>query len=109
MNRLAFSQGHELADHGGTAVALTPGWLRSEMMLEAFGVTEETWRDALEHGAPPGFAQSESPRYVGEPSRRWPPTTTEPGWNQQSRHRRAARRRSTASPTSTAPSPTPGA
>ena len=35
------------------------------MMLDAFDVTEETWRDALEHGAPPGFAQSESPRYVG--------------------------------------------
>jgi NAD(P)-dependent dehydrogenase (short-subunit alcohol dehydrogenase family) len=65
VNRLAFSQGHELAPHGGTAVALTPGWLRSEMMLEAFGVTEERWRDALEHGAPPGFAQSETPRFVG--------------------------------------------
>ena len=37
VNRLAFSQGHELAPHGATAVALTPGWLRSEMMLEAFG------------------------------------------------------------------------
>jgi NAD(P)-dependent dehydrogenase (short-subunit alcohol dehydrogenase family) len=33
VNRLAFSQGHELAPHGGTAVAITPGWLRSEMML----------------------------------------------------------------------------
>jgi len=65
VNRLAFAQGHELAPHGATAVALTPGWLRSEMMLEAFGVTEETWRDALTAGAPPGFAASESPRYVG--------------------------------------------
>jgi NAD(P)-dependent dehydrogenase (short-subunit alcohol dehydrogenase family) len=43
--RLAFSQGEELAPHGCTAVALTPGWLRSEMMLEHFGVTEENWRD----------------------------------------------------------------
>jgi NAD(P)-dependent dehydrogenase (short-subunit alcohol dehydrogenase family) len=65
VNRLAFAQGHELAPYGATAVALTPGWLRSEMMLDAFGVTEESWRDALATGAPPGFAASESPRYVG--------------------------------------------
>ena len=57
VNRLAFSQGHELEPYGATAVALTPGWLRSEMMLEAFGVAEENWRDALETDrAPPGFA-----------------------------------------------------
>ncbi|WMY77158.1 SDR family oxidoreductase [Citricoccus sp. I39-566] len=48
VDRLAFAEGHELADHGGTAVSVTPGWLRSEMMLEAFGVTEETWREASE-------------------------------------------------------------
>jgi NAD(P)-dependent dehydrogenase (short-subunit alcohol dehydrogenase family) len=65
VNRLAFSQGHELAPHGAAAVAVTPGWLRSEMMLEAFGVSEETWRDAPGRSAPPGFAVSESPRYVG--------------------------------------------
>lgn len=62
--RLAFSQARELAPHGATAVAVTPGWLRSEMMLEAFGVTEANWRDA----APiqPHFAAiSESPRFVG--------------------------------------------
>lgn len=62
VNRLAFSQGHELAPHRATAVAITPGWLRSEMMLEAYGVTEDNWRAAA---APPGFAASESPRYVG--------------------------------------------
>jgi NAD(P)-dependent dehydrogenase (short-subunit alcohol dehydrogenase family) len=61
--RLAFAQAHELAAHGATAVALTPGWLRSEMMLEAFGVTEENWRDAL--ASQPYFAISESPRFVG--------------------------------------------
>ena len=72
VNRLAFSQGHELRAHGATAVALTPGWLRSEMMLDIFGVTEANWRDALTPGAvggyppaPEGFATSESPRYVG--------------------------------------------
>jgi NAD(P)-dependent dehydrogenase (short-subunit alcohol dehydrogenase family) len=70
VNRLAFSQGHELAPRGGTAIAITPGWLRSEMMLDAFGVTEEDWRKALDERpgrfrAPPDFALSESPRYVG--------------------------------------------
>jgi NAD(P)-dependent dehydrogenase (short-subunit alcohol dehydrogenase family) len=73
VNRLAFSQGHELAPFGATAVAITPGWLRSEMMLDNYGVSEDNWRDALDpsraqHGrpvAPPDFAQSESPRYVG--------------------------------------------
>ena len=43
--RLAFTQGAELAPHGCSAVALTPGWLRSEMMLENYGVTEANWRD----------------------------------------------------------------
>ena len=65
VNRLAFSQGHELRAHGATVVALTPGWLRSELMLEAFGVQESSWRDALKGRAPPDFALSESPRYVG--------------------------------------------
>jgi NAD(P)-dependent dehydrogenase (short-subunit alcohol dehydrogenase family) len=47
VNRLAFSAGHELAPFGATAVAITPGWLRSEMMLDNFGVSEQNWRDAL--------------------------------------------------------------
>ena len=64
VNRLAFSQGHELAAHGATAVALTPGWLRSEMMLQNYGVTEDNWRDGA--SVNPHFAAiSESPRYVG--------------------------------------------
>jgi NAD(P)-dependent dehydrogenase (short-subunit alcohol dehydrogenase family) len=61
--RLAFAQAHELEGHGATAVALTPGWMRSEIMLEAFGVTEATWRDALERQ--PHFAISETPRFTG--------------------------------------------
>ncbi|MFJ2901621.1 SDR family oxidoreductase [Streptomyces sp. NPDC087212] len=61
--RMAFSLGHELGPRGATALALTPGWLRSEMMLDHFGVTEPTWRDALDRV--PHFAISESPRYVG--------------------------------------------
>jgi NAD(P)-dependent dehydrogenase (short-subunit alcohol dehydrogenase family) len=61
--RMAFALGHELGPHGATAVALTPGWLRSEMMLEAFGVTEENWREAEERV--PHFGISETPSYVG--------------------------------------------
>ena len=52
----------ELADHPVTAVGVTPGWLRSEAMLDTFGVTEETWRDAC--AREPAFAISESPTYV---------------------------------------------
>jgi NAD(P)-dependent dehydrogenase (short-subunit alcohol dehydrogenase family) len=63
VSRLAFSQGQEIASLGATAVALTPGWLRSEMMLDLFGVTEATWRDAT--ADEPHFVISESPRFVG--------------------------------------------
>jgi NAD(P)-dependent dehydrogenase (short-subunit alcohol dehydrogenase family) len=63
VNRLAFAWSKELAGHGGTAVALTPGWLRSEMMLDAYGVTEENWRDAT--AKEPHFAISETPAFVG--------------------------------------------
>ena len=62
--RLAFAQGEELAPHGCAAVALSPGWMRSEMMLDIYGVTEATWRDA-ERGNPHFKAISESPRFVG--------------------------------------------
>ncbi|MFJ9076332.1 SDR family oxidoreductase [Streptomyces sp. NPDC102278] len=61
--RMAFALGHELGPRGATAVALTPGWLRSEMMLEHFGVSEANWRDALEKV--PHFGISETPAYVG--------------------------------------------
>jgi NAD(P)-dependent dehydrogenase (short-subunit alcohol dehydrogenase family) len=92
VNRLAFSLGHELAPHGGTAVSITPGFLRSEMMLEAFGVTEDTWRDALSPEradgglpvAPPDFALSESPRYVGRAVAALAADEDRARWNQQS-------------------------
>ncbi len=61
--RTAFAWAHELQPHGATAVALTPGWLRSEAMLQAFGVTEANWADATERV--PHFAISESPSFVG--------------------------------------------
>ena len=63
VNRMAFALAHELEPHGATAVSLTPGWLRSEAMLEAYGVTEENWRDATT--SQPHFAISESPAFVG--------------------------------------------
>jgi len=62
VGRIVLSLTHELRDHPVTVVGLTPGWLRSEMMLDLFGVTEETWRDALTKE--PGFAISETPTYV---------------------------------------------
>ena len=61
--RMAFALGHELEPHGCTAVSLTPGWLRSEAMLDGYGVTEENWLDATK--VSPHFAISESPRFVG--------------------------------------------
>ena len=53
----------ELDPHGITSVALTPGFLRSEEMLDHFGVTEENWRDGIAEDR--WFAISETPRYVG--------------------------------------------
>jgi NAD(P)-dependent dehydrogenase (short-subunit alcohol dehydrogenase family) len=63
VTRMAFSLGHELAPHGATAVSVSPGWLRSEAMLDAYGVTEATWLEAT--AVQPHFAISETPRYVG--------------------------------------------
>ncbi|MFE5621853.1 SDR family oxidoreductase [Streptomyces virginiae] len=60
--RLAFGLGQELAEYGGTAVAVSPGFLRSEQMLAHFGVREENWRDAI--AREPAFAIAESPQYL---------------------------------------------
>jgi NAD(P)-dependent dehydrogenase (short-subunit alcohol dehydrogenase family) len=84
VNRLAFSQGHELKPLGGTAVAITPGWLRSEMMLEAFLVSESNWHDAPGKTAPPDFALSESPRFVGRAVVALATDADRARWNQQS-------------------------
>jgi NAD(P)-dependent dehydrogenase (short-subunit alcohol dehydrogenase family) len=87
VNRLAFSQGHELQAHGATAVAITPGWLRSEMMLDNFGVSEANWREAVEGpnpSAPADFALSESPRYVGRAVVALASDPDRKRWNQQS-------------------------
>ncbi|MFG3344966.1 SDR family oxidoreductase [Streptomyces sp. NPDC048018] len=80
--RMAFGLAKELAEYGGSAVAVTPGWLRSEQMLAHFGVTEENWRDAT--GDLPDFAVAESPVYVG---RAVAALAADPGrarWNGQS-------------------------
>jgi len=61
--RMAQSLAHELAPYRCTAVALTPGWMRSEIMLDHFGVTEENWRDAT--AKEPHFVISETPRFIG--------------------------------------------
>jgi NAD(P)-dependent dehydrogenase (short-subunit alcohol dehydrogenase family) len=61
--RLAWAQGQELAARGCTAVALTPGWMRSEAMLEIHRVSEANWRDATERT--PHFCISETPRFLG--------------------------------------------
>jgi NAD(P)-dependent dehydrogenase (short-subunit alcohol dehydrogenase family) len=63
VTRIAWGLAQELRSHEGTAVALTPGWMRSEQMLENHGVSESNWRDATERS--PHFCISESPRYVG--------------------------------------------
>ncbi|XRQ14895.1 SDR family oxidoreductase [Actinomadura welshii] len=61
--RMALAQSEEIAEYGATALSLTPGWLRSEAMLDHYGVTEENWRDATERV--PHFAISETPAFVG--------------------------------------------
>ncbi|MCQ9178526.1 SDR family oxidoreductase [Streptomyces sp. IBSBF 2953] len=61
--RMAFALAHEIGPRAATAVALTPGWMRSELMLDHFGVREDNWRDALD--SVPHFAISETPRFVG--------------------------------------------
>jgi NAD(P)-dependent dehydrogenase (short-subunit alcohol dehydrogenase family) len=61
--RLARSQSQELRPHGVSAVAVTPGFLRSEEMLDHFDVTESNWRDAVT--TDPHFVMSETPAYVG--------------------------------------------
>jgi NAD(P)-dependent dehydrogenase (short-subunit alcohol dehydrogenase family) len=61
--RMAWGHAKDLAPHGATSVSVTPGWMRSEMMLDNYGVTEESWRDAAAKS--PHFVISESPRFVG--------------------------------------------
>jgi NAD(P)-dependent dehydrogenase (short-subunit alcohol dehydrogenase family) len=63
VTRMAWAHAQDLAPRGATAVSITPGWLRSEMMLDAFGVTEDNWRDATTKV--PHFVISETPHFLG--------------------------------------------
>ena len=63
INRIAWTQAQELQKHQCTAVSLSPGWLRSEQMLDNYGVKEENWRDATKKQ--PHFIITETPHYVG--------------------------------------------
>jgi NAD(P)-dependent dehydrogenase (short-subunit alcohol dehydrogenase family) len=60
---LAYLMAEELKAYDVAVVSLTPGWLRSEAMLDGYGVTEENWQDVVEKN--PGFAKSETPYYIG--------------------------------------------
>ena len=68
LKRLAFSLAEELAPHGVSAVAVTPGFMRTEAILEGFGATEANWREVAETNPKArgyGFAGSETPCFVG--------------------------------------------
>jgi NAD(P)-dependent dehydrogenase (short-subunit alcohol dehydrogenase family) len=60
--RMGLALAHELGPHGVTALSVTPGWLRSESMLDYFDVTEQTWRTAAERV--PHFGHSETPHLL---------------------------------------------
>jgi NAD(P)-dependent dehydrogenase (short-subunit alcohol dehydrogenase family) len=82
VTRMAWAHAKDLAPHDATAVSITPGWLRSEMMLEAFGVTEANWRDATTRV--PHFVISETPRFVGRAVAALAADPARSRWNGQS-------------------------
>ncbi|MEU9110445.1 SDR family oxidoreductase [Streptomyces sp. NPDC048483] len=81
-HRIAFGLAVELKEYGGTAVSLTPGFLRSEEMLDHFGVTEENWRDAV--AQEPHFAVAESPALVARAVRALAADPDKERWSGQS-------------------------
>ena len=82
VTRMAWAHAKDLAPHGATSVSVTPGWLRSEMMLEAFGVTEENWHDAT--SKVPHFVISETPRFIGRAVAALAADADRSRWNGQS-------------------------
>ena len=82
VTRMAWAHAKDLAAHGATSVSITPGWLRSEMMLEAFGVAEDNWRDAT--AKVPHFVISETPRFVGRAIAALAADPNRSRWNGQS-------------------------
>lgn len=81
-NRMAWAHAKDLEPHGATALSITPGWMRSELMLEHFNVTEATWRDAARDQ--PHFVISESPRFVGRAIAALAADPNKARWNGQS-------------------------
>ncbi|HEX8501241.1 MAG TPA: SDR family oxidoreductase [Pyrinomonadaceae bacterium] len=68
VSRLAYAWAEELRPHGVAALCVTPGFMRTEVVLEHFGATEENWREVAEKSSKArgmGFAGSESPYFVG--------------------------------------------
>ena len=92
VQRIVVGLTHELRDLPVTALAVTPGWIRSEAMLEHFGVREETWRDAVEK-VPGSRSASHRPTSAAA-SPPWRPTRATPG-GRVSRSRRTTWRRRT--------------
>ncbi|WP_027054369.1 SDR family oxidoreductase [Mesorhizobium erdmanii] len=82
VNRMAWAHAKDLAKHDATSVSLTPGWMRSEIMLDTFGVREENWRDATT--TVPHFVISETPRFVGRAVAALAADTGRSRWNGQS-------------------------
>jgi NAD(P)-dependent dehydrogenase (short-subunit alcohol dehydrogenase family) len=80
--RMAWGHAKDLEKHGATAVAVTPGWMRSEMMLGHFNVTEANWRDATKDQ--PHFAISETPRFTGRAIAALAADPDKARWNGQS-------------------------
>jgi NAD(P)-dependent dehydrogenase (short-subunit alcohol dehydrogenase family) len=82
VNRMGWAHAKDLAPHGATSVSLTPGWLRSEMMLEHYKVTEDNWRDGAK--ITPHFVISETPRFVGRAVAALAADPDKARWNGQS-------------------------
>jgi len=80
--RMAWDHAKDLEKHGATSIAITPGWMRSEMMLEHYKVTEENWQDATK--VQPHFAISETPRYLGRAIAALAADPDKARWNGQS-------------------------
>ena len=81
-NRMAWAHAKDLSPHGATAVSITPGWMRSEMMLEHFEVGEDNWQDATKNQ--PHFVISETPRFVGRAIAALAADPDKSRWNGQS-------------------------
>ena len=81
-DRMSWAHAKDLEKHGCIALSITPGWMRSEMMLEHYNVTEATWRDAIANQ--PDFAISETPRFVGRAVAALAADDNKARWNGQS-------------------------